>query len=173
MKQFTQSDLLHKKQLFKYVLLSILGVLMFVGKLVLAPLANVEPVTLLIMVITTYFGWRALYSVYIYVALEMLFFGFGIWNVMYLYVWAILVIVVMLTRSFATPFINAIIAAFFGLFFGTLCSPPYFLTLGFSGGLSWIIAGIPYDIIHCAANFLFVLLAFSPLIKTLKKAVKN
>lgn len=173
MEQFTQSDLLHKKPLLRYVLLAILGVLMFVGKLCLAPLANVEPVTLLIMVVTTYFGWWALCSVYIYVALEILFFGLGIWNVMYLYVWAILVVAVVLTRRFATPFINAIIAAFFGLLFGTLCSPPYFLMLGFSGGISWIIAGIPYDIIHSVSNFAFVFLAFSPLIKVLKKALKN
>ncbi len=173
MRQFIQSDSLHKKPLFKYVLLSILGVLMFVGKLCLAPLANIEPVTLLIMVITTYFGWWALGSVYIYVSLEILFFGLGIWNVMYLYVWAILVVVVMLTRRFATPFINAIIAAFFGMLFGFLCSLPYFLTLGFSGGVAWIIAGIPYDIIHCVSNFILVFLAFSPLIKVLQKVTKN
>lgn len=169
MKQSTQSA----SPLKTYLILTLLGSLMFVGKLILAPLANVEPVTLLIMVITTYFGWKAIASVYIYVFLEITFFGLGIWNVTYLYVWAVLVIIVMLTRKFATPLLNAIIAAFFGLFFGMLCSVPYFITLGFSGAIGWIISGIPYDIIHCLANFAFALLAWKPLVKALKKVLKK
>ena len=173
MQQSTQSASKPRKILFEWILLSILGALMFVGKLILSPLANIEPVTLLIMVITTCFGWKALYSVYIYVSLEILFYGIGIWNVMYLYVWAVLVLIVMLTRRFADPLINAIIAAFFGLFFGILCSPPYFVTLGVAGAVGWIINGIPYDIIHAVSNFLFVFLAFSPLLKVLKKALKK
>ncbi len=172
MKQSILRDSHHKLTLFHYILLAILGVLMFVGKLVLAPLANIEPVTLLIIVITTCFNWYSLFSVYIYVGLEIIFFGLGIWNIMYLYVWAILVVLIMLTKKFATPLINAIIAAFFGLFFGVLCSLPYFITLGFAGGITWIISGIPYDIVHCIANFLFVFLAFSPLVKALKKVLK-
>ena len=173
MKQFTQLDLRLKNTLFKWILLTLFGALMFVGKWLLSPLANIEPVSLLIMVITTCFGWSAFASVYIYVMLEILYFGFGIWNVMYLYVWAILVVIVMLTRRFANPGINAIIAAFFGLFFGTLCSPPYFITLGVSGAIGWIISGIPYDIIHCVANFIIVLLAWKPLVKVLNKAIKK
>lgn len=173
MKRSTQLDLRVKNKLFVWILLAVLGALMFVAKWILSPLANIEPVTLLIMVITTFFGWRALASVYIYVFLEILFYGIELWNFMYLYIWAILVVIVMLTRRFATPLINAIIAAFFGLFFGTLCSLPYFVLTGVAGGISWIISGIPYDIIHCVSNFLFVFLAFSPLIKVLKKVLKK
>lgn len=173
MKRSTQSDLSLKSTLFKWILLTLFGVLMFVGKWLLSPLANIEPVTLLIMVITTCFGWSAFASVYIYVLLEILYFGIEIWNVMYLYVWAILVVIVMLTRRFGTPLLNAIIAAFFGLFFGTLCSPPHFVMLGFAGGIFWIIKGIPYDIIHCVANFIIVLFAWLPLVKVLKKVVRN
>ena len=173
MQQSTQSASKPRKILFEWILLSILGALMFVGKLILSPLANIEPVTLLIMVITTCFGWRALASVYIYVALEIVFYGLGIWNIMYLYVWAVLVLVVMLTRRFVDPLINAIIAAFFGLFFGTLCSLPYFILTGVAGGITWIISGIPYDIIHAVSNFLFVFLAFSPLLNVLKRINKN
>ena len=172
MKQSTQQNLSLKSTLFKWILLAIFGGLMFVGKMLLAPLANIEPVTLLIMVITTCFGWSALASVYIYATLEILYFGFGIWNVMYLYVWAILVVIVMLTRKFATPLMNAIIAAFFGLFFGVLCSAPYFIMLGPAGAVTWIMGGIPYDIIHCVANFIFVFLVFSPLVRVLKKVIK-
>lgn len=173
MKQSTLSDSQAKTPLRTYLLLALLGALMFVVQIALAVLPNVELVSVLIMVTATVFGWKSLISVYIFVVLELLFHGIGIWNIMYLYVWAVLVILVMLTRRFATPQINAIIAAFFGLFFGTLCSVPYFLTTGIGGGIGWIISGIPYDIIHCVANFILVYFAFTPLLNVLKKTSKN
>ncbi len=171
MKQSIQSGLSHKLRLREWLALTLLGVTMFVVQIVLAFFANIEMVSTLIIVVTTVFGWKALISVYIFAFLEIMFHGLGIWNVMYLYVWAILVVIVMLIRRFATPIINAITAAFFGLFFGCLCSVPYFVTAGIAGGIAWIISGIPYDLIHCVANFVFTLLAVNPLIRALKKAI--
>ncbi len=155
-----------------WVLLSLLGALMFVGKWILSPLANVEPVSMLITVLAVVFGWRVLASIYIYVFLEIAVFGLGIWNVMYLYVWALLAVVAVLLRRVATPPIYAVLTAFFGLLFGVLCSPIYFITTGLSGGIAWIISGIPYDIIHAVANFLITLLAHKPLTAVLKKMIK-
>ena len=172
MKQSTQPNSSSKTPLKALLLLALLGTLMFVVQIVLAVFTNVELVTALIIVTATVFGWKSLISVYIFVVLELLFHGIGLWNIMYLYVWSILVVIVMLTRRFATPFINAIIAAFFGLFFGTLCSIPYFVSGGVVVGVGWIIQGIPYDIIHCVANFILVYLAFTPCIKVLKKAFR-
>ena len=59
--------------------------------------------------------------------------------------------------------ILAIIAAFFGLFFGLLCSFPYLVTGGIAMAFSWWITGIPFDISHCVFNFLIVLVLFRPL----------
>lgn len=173
MKRYTQQVSPPKTPLATHIVLALLGALMFAVQIALAVLPNIELVSVLIMATATVFGLKSLISVYIFVVLELLYHGIGIWNVMYLYVWAILVIAVMLTRRYATPLLNAILAAFFGLFFGTLCSLPYFITGGVSAGLVWIIQGIPYDIIHAVSNFLFVFLAFSPLLKVLKKALKK
>ncbi len=173
MKQSTQPNSSSKTPLITYLILALLGTLMFVVQIVLAVFTNVELVTVLIIVTATVFGWKSLMSVYIFVALELLFHGIGLWNIMYLYVWALLVVIVMLTRRFATPLMNAILAAFFGLFFGTLCSVPYFVSGGVAVGVGWIIKGIPYDIIHCVANFILVYFALPPLIRVLKKVIKN
>lgn len=149
-----------------------ISVIMFVGKWALSPLANVEPVSMLIVVMAVLFGWRALAGVYVYVFLELLVYGLGIWNVMYLYVWALLAVAAILLRRAQSALIYAVLTAFFGLFFGTLCSIPYFITLGFGGGIAWIISGIPYDIIHCVANFAITFLLFEPIVKVLKKLIK-
>ncbi len=172
MKRSTQQVSRPKTPLRTYLILALLGTLMFVVQIALAVLPNVELVSVLIIVTATVFGMKSLISVYIFVALELLFHGIGLWNIMYLYVWAILVVAVMLTRRFATPLLNAILAAFFGLFFGTLCSLPYFVTDGVAVGIGWIIQGIPYDIIHCVANFILVYFAFTPCIEALKKTHK-
>ena len=74
------------------VLFGMLGALMFALQVVMAPLPNIEPVSLLIMVFATVFGLKALYPVYIYVAMEVLYFGLGTWNICYFYVWPILVV---------------------------------------------------------------------------------
>ena len=174
MKLFTQPNSCPKEKtpLRQWICLAGLGVVRFVGKWALSPLANIEPVSLLIIVIATIFGWKALASVYIYVFLEIVFYGFGIWNAMYLYVWVILLVAIMLTRHFANPILNAVISGFFGLFFGVFCSIPYFITAGVGGGLAWIISGIPYDLIHCVANFFLALFCSAPLINSLKKVIK-
>ncbi len=169
MKQSTQSA----SPLKTYLILTLLGSLMFVTQVALAVLPNIELVSVLIIVTATVFGWKSFISVYIFVLLELFFHGIGLWNIMYIYVWAVLVVLVMLTRRFATPLINAIIAAFFGLFFGMLCSVPYFVIGGIAGGVGWIIKGIPYDIIHCIANFILVYFAFTPLLNVLKNTTKN
>lgn len=161
-----------KKPLYKWVVLALMGALLFVVQVALSLLPNVELVTAIIIVITTCFGWSSLVSVYIFVILEIIYYGFGIWNVKYLYMWAILVVIIMLTHKFANSIINAVIAAFYGLFFGTLCAIPYFFTLGAGGAIAWIISGIPYDIIHCVANFILVYFSFSPMLSALKKVIK-
>ena len=66
------------------ILFGILGALTFALKLGMAALPNIEPVSLLIMVFATVFGLKALYPVYIYVAMEVLYFGLGTWNICYL-----------------------------------------------------------------------------------------
>ena len=105
-----------------------------------------------------------MYIIYLFALLEGITYGFGIWWFMYLYVWTILwAIVMLLGRQPRSSLFWAIIAAFFGLFFGLLCSFPYLVTGGIAMAFSWWITGIPFDISHCVFNFLIVLVLFRPL----------
>ena len=62
-----------KLTLREVVLFGILGALTFGLKFVMAPLPNIEPVSLLVMLFGAVFGWKALYPVYLYVAMEIFF----------------------------------------------------------------------------------------------------
>jgi energy-coupling factor transport system substrate-specific component len=150
------------------VLFGVLGAMTFALKLVMAALPNIEPVTLCLLVYGTVFGYKALYPCYVYVTMEILYFGLGTWNFCYLYVWAIPVIFGFLLRDMDSPFSWAMISGIFGLLFGALCA----IVDAFIGGTAYAVAkwasGIPFDIAHCLGNFGMTLALFKPLRKLLK-----
>lgn len=73
----------------RLALLALMAAGMSAAKAVMAPLPNIEPVTLLVMLCALAFGPQAFYAVYTFVALEFLLYGFGMWSFAYLYVWTI------------------------------------------------------------------------------------
>ena len=151
------------------VLIALLSALLLVSQVGLAFLPNIEVISLLVILYTLFFKKKTLYIIYIFALLEGLIYGFGIWWIMYLYVWTILWGIALLFRTEKNPAIWAFISGFFGLFFGTLCSVPYFITGGVSMGLSWIASGLMMDIIHGVGNFFVALLLFKPLYAAFQK----
>ena len=154
------------------VLIALLSALLLVAQVGLAFLPNIEVVSLLIILYTLFFKKKTLYIIYIFALLEGLIYGFGIWWIMYLYVWTILWGITMLLKEEKSPVIWAFISGFFGLLFGTLCSVPYFITGGVGMGISWIASGLLMDIIHGIGNFLVTILLFHPLYTAFNKVYR-
>lgn len=159
-------------KLIELILLTMLGVLMYVSQVIMSSLPNIELVTFLIIITARKFGYKSFLSVYVFVGCEILTYGLSIWVINYLYVWAILCLVICLLRKIDSAVFYAIIAAFYGIIFGTLCSVPYFITGGFAAGISYIIGGFWFDILHCGGNFVLVLLLYKPISKVLNKIIK-
>lgn len=151
------------------VLFTILGTLTFGLKVVMAPLPNIEPVSLMVMLFAVTFGRKAVYPIYVYVALEFLMYGFNLWSVSYLYIWLILAAAAWAFRGMTHPLGWALVSGVFGLLFGALCAPVYLFAGGWSHAVSWWISGIPYDLLHCGGNFAIALVLFMPLRRLLEK----
>ena len=74
----------------------------------------------------------------------------------------------------------AILAGVFGLLYGAFCSLPYFfiglVDGGVMGGIrsafAWWVAGIPFDLVHGASNFLIMLLLYKPVRSVMNKMNK-
>ena len=81
------------------ILFGMLGAMTFALKVAMAALPNIEPVSLTLLIYAVVFGWKALYPTYIYVIMEILYFGLGTWNICYLYVWPVLAVATCLHRS--------------------------------------------------------------------------
>ena len=151
------------------VLYGLLGAVLLVSKLALAFLPNIEPVSLLVMVYASVLGWRALCPVYVYVFLEYLIWGVGLWSACYLYVWALLALLAILLRRMESPVGWAVLGGTFGLCFGALCAPTYWISGGWQFALSWWFQGIPFDLLHCGGNFVMALVLFHPLRRVLAR----
>jgi hypothetical protein len=155
--------------------IAIMGVMLAIieaGKHALDFLPNVELVTLFFMLFTKHFGKKTYLVAVAFTLIETAIFGIHNWVIMYLYMWPLLITVVRLRKHHGevTHGFCCILAGVFGLFFGALCSIPYWFIGGPSMAFTWWIAGIPYDIIHCVSNFLICLVLFRPVNSLMARA---
>ena len=162
-----------KLTLRQITLFGILGALTFGAKVAMAWMPNIEPVSLMVMLFAVVFGWKCLYPIYLYVLLEILLYGINLWNINYLYVWAILAVAAMAMKKLRNPLWWACLSGLFGLAFGLLCTPVYAAIGGFDYAIRWWIAGLPFDYTHAVGNFVIVLVLFVPLRKLLEKLYRK
>ena len=154
-----------------------LGALMYASKVLMDVLPNIHLIDTFIVSMTVVYRKKALYPLYIFVFLTGLMNGFGTWWIPYLYIWAILWGMTMLIPKKlpdkTKPVIYMTVCALHGFLYGTLYAPAQALLFGldFKGMISWIIAGIPFDITHGISNFICGLL-ICPFITILSKAEK-
>ncbi len=148
-----------------------------VCKAALSGLPNVELTSFWIIMFTVCFGWRIIAIVPVFILIEGMIYGVHVWWIMYLYVWPLLAFLAWTFRKREEPLFWAVLSGAFGLSFGYLCSLVYLvmgltengLTDAIHTQMAWWVAGIPYDLIHCAGNFVFMLLLYQPIKKAIKK----
>ena len=145
------------------VLFGMLGALTFALQVVMAPLPNIEPVSLLVMLLAVTFGWKSLYCVYTFVAMEVLFHGIGLWNLNYLYIWTVLAVASIILREMESAIGWALLSGAFGLCFGALCGIVDVFIGGFGYAAAKWVSGIPFDLLHCGGNFAIALVLWKPL----------
>lgn len=162
-----------KLSLKELVVFALLGSLTFCGKMVMAGLPNIEPVSLFIIVFTAVFGLKAMYIVVVYVMLEFLVWGMGLWWMMYVYIWPLFCLLVYSFRKMDASLGWAILSGAFGLAFGLLCTPVYAITGGFAYALTSWVSGIPFDLAHCGGNFAMALVLYKPLTTGLRKITRQ
>lgn len=157
----------------EYCALALMGALMFVLKIVLAALPNIHVGAVLVVLTAVFFGWRSMYSTAIYILLEGLIYGFSVWWVSYLYAWPLLTAVCVLLRKNRSAFLWAVVTGLFGLSFGALCAIPYLFIGGWEMAAAYWVGGIPFDLLHCAGNFVLTLVLYRPLVRAMSSAMKK
>ena len=156
------------------VLFAMLGMIMFVSKLVMEFLPNIHLLGMLTMVYTLTFRAKALVPIYVYVFVNGLYAGFSTWWVPYLYIWTVLWELTMLLPRrmprWLCCMVYPLVCGLHGLAYGTLYAPAQALMFGLNWKMTvaWIVAGLPFDAIHAVGNLLAGLLIV-PMVELLKK----
>ena len=155
----------------RVVLCALLAAVMTALKEVMSFLPNIEPVSLLIMVYARGLRNNVFYIIYTFVLLEGLLYGFHLWWVTYLYIWALWALAVLLLsrRKEPSPLVWAVACGAFGLGFGALDALPY-LAGGPMAAVSRWLTGIPFDVLHGVGNFFLALALEQPLYRALARA---
>lgn len=146
--------------IYEMSLFAMFAAIMFMSKKLMEVLPNVHLLSMLIILLTVVYRQKALIPLYIYIFLDGLFAGFAMWWLPYLYVWTVLWAVTMLLpknmSKTAQIIVYPIVCGLHGLLFGVLYAPMQALmfSLSFEQTVAWVIAGLPFDAIHGASNFI-------------------
>lgn len=161
-----------KPNLRELCILSLLAALMLALQVAASGLPNIHFTAIIIIIAAVFFSWKSLYAIVIFIMLEGLVWGFGLWWLCYWYLWPALAIPAILMRENRSALIWAVVAALHGLLFGILYALPFFFVGGWEMVLAKWISGIPFDLAHCAGNFLITLFLFKPLYNCFEKITK-
>lgn len=157
---------------------AMLGALMYASKVLMEIAPNVHLIGVFVIALTVVYRKKALYPIYIFVFLTGLLNGFSAWWVPYLYIWTVLWAAVMLLPAKISaklqPIVYMSLCAMHGFCYGLLYAPAQALLFGlsFKGMISWIISGLPFDMIHGVSNF-FCGILILPIITTLRMAERS
>ena len=157
----------------KITRIALLSAILYVSKVALEFLPNVELVSLLTVLYTLVFGKEAFLIVTVFNLFELIQWGFGTWWVSYLYVWPLLVLITLLLKKIIKEefLIWSVVSGLFGLMFGSLFAIVY-LPVDPAYALAYWISGLPWDVWHGVCNFVLMLVIGKPLYLLLKK-IKN
>lgn len=153
---------------------SMMGALMYASKLVLDWAPNIHLLGMFTVAFTVVYRRKALYPIYIFVLLLGVLNGFATWWIPYLYIWTVLWGAVMLIPQKLPKRVRMVLyilaCAAHGFLYGTLYAPVQALLFGFNfeTTIAWIIAGLPWDVMHGVSNLVCGFLIM-PLVAVLEK----
>jgi len=157
---------------------AMLGAVMYCSKMIMEIAPNVHLLGAFVVAFTVVYRKKALYPIYVFVFITGLMSGFAAWWVPYLYIWAVLWGATMLlprkVPEKRKPLVYACVSAAHGFLYGVLYAPAQAVLFGldFQGMVAWIVAGLPWDMIHGISNLLCGVLIW-PLVKLLQKIEKQ
>ena len=149
-----------KLKIREIAIFGMLGAVMFISKVLMEGLPNIHLVGTFIVAFTLRYRAKALFPIYAYVFANGLWEGFRPFDWLpEIYLWLILWGAVMLLPKnmpkIITPVVYMLVSSLHGLFFGVFYAPVYalFAGVGWNRVWLWILAGLPFDLLHAIGNF--------------------
>ena len=158
---------------------AVFAAIMCTTKVLMEFIPNVHLLGVFIVAFTVLYRVKALIPIYLYVLANGLWEGFEPFGWLpETYIWLVLWGMIMLLPKNmpkrVAPVVYMFVAGLHGLAFGTLYAPVYALFTGLEWNRvwMWIVAGLPFDMIHAVSNFTLGALIV-PLVTLLRKLDKK
>lgn len=156
--------------------LALLTALVSVGRLSFSFLPNVQPMTVLLVCITFYFGWRdGLVVALLSVLVTNIFLGMGPWTFAQLTSYSILILLTGLIgdshESIPLPILQVYVA-FLGILYGLVVSLVQAPLFGWNIFVPYYLGGLGYDTLHAVGNLIFMPIVYPLSMRIFKLADK-
>ena len=151
-------------------LIAILSSLSFVGRMMFSFLPNVQPMTVIILIVVmylgTYDGWLV---AIISILISNLYLGMGVWTLAQIVSFSALILIAHICKKLNLsiryyPIITLLMGFTYG-FIISLVQAPFF---GWASFFPYWISGLPYDLNHAVGNYLFFIILHPPLSMIIK-----
>lgn len=156
-------------------LIAMLSSLSFVGRMMFTFLPNVQPMTVIILIVAmylgTYDGWLV---AIISILISNLYLGMGVWTLAQIASFSVLILIVHICKKINLSIrYYPIVSLFMGFTYGfviSLVQAPFF---GWVSFFPYWISGLSYDLNHAVGNYLFFIILHPPLSRVLKNQKKK
>lgn len=159
----------------KLTAIALMSSLSFVGRMMFSFLPNVQPTTVIIILIVMYMGlYEGMMVATISMLMSNIYLGMGVWTIAQIISYAVIVLIVsFFVKKFPDYFESFALLAFFaGLMYGfiiSLVQAPFF---GWVSFIPYYISGLTYDFSHAIGNYFFFMILHKPLERILSERGK-
>ncbi len=153
--------------------------LAIVGRWAFGALPNIQPVTVILILMAIYIGiWDSAASAIVIVTVTNMIMGIGIWSLYQMFVWAVIGIASgLLFKKYHPPLLMLLWSGAMGFVYGFLVSLFAYRSFATNGGTEGLIAywisGLPFDGFHALGNAVFVWFLQPVFAKLIERAKKS
>lgn len=162
--------------IYKITLLALLATLALVGRIAVATIPNVQPVTSVIIICGLFLGpVSGIILALLVTFLSNMILGTGIWTIWQIVSWSIIGVIAGLIgkRWGNIPFtLVVIISLVSGYFYGFIISLTNYQVTG-QGFWAYYLMGLPFDTYHAVGNIIFMILLYPTVSYLFKNYIKK
>lgn len=167
----------NKKRVRELVLIALISALNIGSRVALQFLPNIKPVTSIIIMCTLVFGCRfgCMVSI-VTVLVSGLFLGFGTYIPFQILAWVIIVFLswfLQKCKADLNVYLMALYCGICGYIYGFFVSLDKFFIAGPYGFLTYYLAGLSFDTLHCIGNVVFWIICYPVLMPIFIKEKKK
>lgn len=155
---------------------ALLTALVAVGRLSFSLIPNIQPMTVLLVCITLYYGWKdGILVALLSVILSNLFLGMGPWTIAQIGGYVVLILFSSLLEESheSVPIILLqVYVAFLGIVYGFVVSLIQAPLFGWSIFIPYYLSGLTFDLLHAFGNFAFLPLLYPLCMKVFRMTDK-